>query len=80
VTTLRERKTKLVFESADDSIRERGKYRPVVIEAHPFHATVRLKGLRQGFDVPWSAIWSMGAKAEVERIRREKKAEKAGKR
>lgn len=79
MTNLVTRKTKLIFTSAD-IVRESGKFREVVIEAHPLHATVRLKGLRTGYDIPWSSIWSMAVRAEVEKTRAEKKAAKRGKR
>lgn len=75
MTSLNKRKSRLIFETCD-IVRERGRYREVVVEAHPMCAHVRLKGMRSGFDIPWSAIWAMAAKAEAERIRREKKVGK----
>ena len=75
MTHLKERKTRLIFTSAD-TIFETGQHREVVVEAHPLHATLRLKGLRRGFDVPWSAIWGMAVKAQVDRERAEKKRAK----
>jgi hypothetical protein len=75
MTALTSRKTKLVIETSD-TIREQGKYRPVLVEAHPLHATVRLKGMRSSYDIPWSAIWSMAVKAEAERVRRDKKGKR----
>lgn len=65
-------KTAVVIETAD-TVYEQGAYRPVLVEAHPLHANVRLKGMRSSYDVPWSSIWAMGAKMEAERVRREKR-------
>lgn len=69
---LADRKTPLEFETSDE-IHEAGQYREVVVEAHPTHAVVRLKGLRGGYEVSWSAVWAMAAKAAAEKARREKK-------
>jgi hypothetical protein len=77
MTNLVTRKTKLIFTSAD-VMREQGKFREVVIEAHPLHATLRLKGLRTGYDIPWSSIWSMAVRADVEKKRAEKRKAKRG--
>ena len=76
MTTLAERKSKPpVFETSDTQF-DRGEYRPVVVEAHPYHCTVRLKNTRQSYIVPWSAIWSMAARAEADKLAREKRAAK----
>jgi hypothetical protein len=75
MTRLTARKTKLTFESAD-LVREQGRFREVVVEARPEYAILRLKGLRTGYSVPWSAIWSMAVKAQLARDRAEKKAGK----
>lgn len=72
MTKIKERKTKLAIETAD-TIYEQGAHRPVLVEAHPLHATVRLKGTRSSYDISWSAVWSMAVKAEAERVRREKR-------
>ena len=77
MTKLNERKTRLVFETAD-CYRERGKLRQVVIEANPLTATIRLKGTRTKFDLPWSAFYALAAKAAAEQVRREKKNRKRG--
>lgn len=75
MTTLQSKRTKTILETSD-VIREAGEYRAVVIEAHPLHMTVRLKGLRHSYDISYGAVWSMAVKAEAERVRREKKAAK----
>lgn len=73
MTRLTERKTKLIIETSAE-VREHGKYRSVVIEAHPYHATVRLKGMRTSFEVSYEAIYSLAVKQLVAKERAEKKA------
>lgn len=73
MTALRERRTKLTFETSD-IIRERGKLREVVIEAQPLCALVRLKGTRKAFPISYAAIYHAAARIEAERVRAEKKA------
>lgn len=75
MTKINERKTRLVIETSD-TVREHGRYREVIVEAHPLHATVRLKGMRTAYTIDWASVWSMAVKAEAERVRREKKAGK----
>ena len=77
MTNLVTRKTKLVFTSADVK-REAGKFREVAIEAHPLHATVRLKGLRTGYDITWVAIYDMAVRLAVEKARADKKNARRG--
>lgn len=72
---LEQRKTKLSFQTGD-VVRERGKLRQVVIEAHPLYAEVRLSGLRSKYLIPWSAIHGAAVKMYVEAARREKAAAK----
>ena len=76
MTTLAERKSKPPVFETNDCIFEMGQNRPVVVEAHPFHCTVRLKNMRQSYTVPWSVIWSMAARAEADKLAREKRAAK----
>lgn len=68
---LSERKTRLIFET-DDTVRERGKSRSVVIEARPRYAVVHLKGTRTRFTASWDAIYHLAARIEADRLRREK--------
>jgi len=75
MTSIARRKTKLVIETSD-TVRDHGKYREVIVEAHPLHATVRLKGMRTAYTIDWASVWSMADRAEAERVRREKKAGK----
>lgn len=72
MTALRERKTRLVFETAD-TIREQGKLREVVIEATPHYALVRLKGTRKAFPISYGAIYHRAAALAAEEARAAKK-------
>jgi hypothetical protein len=45
MSKLTQRKSKLIFETADAK-KSRGRYREVVIEAFPEYALVRLKGMQ----------------------------------
>jgi hypothetical protein len=74
MTTLATRKTRLIFTTADE-IRERGKFRPVVIEARPGCAVVRLLGLRTAYTITYGAIYHCAAKAAANAARAEKKAQ-----
>ena len=56
MTTLSNRKTRLVFETAD-TVRENSKLRAVIIEAQPMIAYVRLKGTRRAFPISYAAIY-----------------------
>jgi hypothetical protein len=75
MTSLSQRRTRLVFETSS-MVRERGKWREVIIEAHPGYAVLRLKGLRKSFTLDYSAFYSLAVKAEVAA----KRAEKRGRR
>jgi hypothetical protein len=75
MTPLSKRKTKLSFSTADE-VRERGRYRQVIIEAHPGYATVRLQGMRTGFDVSYAAIYSLAVKQALAAERAAKAAKK----
>lgn len=72
MTKLSARKTKLVFCTADE-VRERGKYRQVVIEAHTLCCTVRLQGMRKGYLITYGAIYSLAVKQALAAEREAKK-------
>lgn len=78
-TRLSTRKSKLVF-TTESVIRDRGRYRQVVIEAQPTFAVIRLHGTRKGYTLTWEAIHDIAAKLEVEQLRRMKAAAKKAKR
>jgi len=75
MTALENRKTRLIFTTAD-TIRERGKLRPVVIEARPMCAIVRLLGMRTGYPISYGAIYHAAARIAVEAERAAKKAKR----
>lgn len=75
MTKLQQRRTKLRFETADE-IRERGKFRAVVIEAHEIYCVVRLAGMRTGFPISYGSIYQFAAKNAATRVRAEKAAAK----
>jgi len=71
MTALRERRSRLVFETASE-LRDGRRYRPIVIEAEPEYAVVRLKGTRQRLAVTWEAVAHLAYKIEAARVRAEK--------
>lgn len=74
MTRLTERKTRLIFTSAD-VVRERGRLREVIIEAKPMYAEVRLAGMRTSFPISYAAIYHAAGRIAAERARAEKKAQ-----
>lgn len=73
-----DRKSKLSFETSDE-IRERGKYRALIVGAHPTHVELRLKGMRQGISISWSGVYNLAMQREVLRRKAEKKAARKAK-
>lgn len=71
MTALTARKTRLIIETSD-TIREKGKYRNIMVEAKPFHASIRLKGMRHSHDISWGAVWNLAVKIAVANERAEK--------
>lgn len=74
--SLLNRKSKLIFQTAD-AVRERGRLREVVIEAHPGYAMVRLAGMRTAYPISYAGIYNAAVRIAVERERAERKAKKA---
>ncbi len=68
-----ERKSRLTFET-DQEIRYRGKMRAVIVEPSPFFCTVRLKGSRVRYEVPWYAVYLKGAQIFADQQREQRKA------
>lgn len=84
MTTLAQRKTRLVFET-DDFIYESGRQRQVVVEARPAYAMVRLKGTRRAYPICYAAVYHAAVRLQVEteraaRARERKASGKAAKR
>jgi hypothetical protein len=75
MTPLSKRKTRLSFITADE-VREQGRYRQVIIEAHPGYAVIRLHGLRRAFTLTYGAMYQFSVRQAVEQARREKAAKK----
>ena len=75
MTTLSERKSRLVVEFSD-AVRERGRLRPVVAELRPWGMTIRLKGMRQSYEVSAAAVFSLAVKQFMAQQRAEKKVRK----
>ena len=72
---LQKRKSRLTFETSAE-IRERGKYRPVVVQAEPDFARIRLKGMKHYVDVSWEGIYHFASKVAADRARTAKKIQK----
>jgi hypothetical protein len=75
VTSLSDRKTKLVFETSDQ-VRERGAWRTVIVEARPGHCVLRLKGCRTSFTLCYGTAYQVAQKLAADAARREKAAKK----
>ena len=76
MTNLRSRKTRCIV-MFDETIRERGKAREIVMELNPWTVKVRLKGLRGSYEIPAASIYNRAVAIAVERKRAEKKARKS---
>lgn len=80
MTKLETRKSKLHIITGD-TVYERGKRREVVIEATPYSAVIRLKGMRQGYPLSYAGMYNLAVKIAVQAERDEKKKAKvSGKR
>lgn len=55
-------------------------HRKIIIQAHERHAVVWLKGTRKRFTYTWEGLYHQSARAEAEKLRRDKAAAKKGKR
>ena len=75
MTSLSKRRSKLIF-TTEDCVREHGRLREVVIEAHPYHAEIRLKGMRSSYMISWAGMYNVAVKNAVEKARQDKKAAK----
>lgn len=73
MNVLSQRKTRLIVEFSD-TVRERGKVRPVTMEFTPYGISVRLKGMRQRYEISPARVYNQAAILEVERRRAERKA------
>lgn len=74
--SLEKRKTRLAFVTSSE-IRERGRYRPIVMEIHPTWAAVRLLGCRKSYQISYEAIFHAAARLLADQLRRDKKLRRA---
>jgi hypothetical protein len=73
VSVLAKRKTKAIVEFSD-TIRERGKLRPIVMELSPYGMKVRLKGLRSSYEITPASVYTSAVLKFVNQKRAEKLA------
>ena len=78
VTNLSTRKTRLSVLTSD-CVRERGKLREVTFEFSPYVIKVRLKGMRQAFEISPASIYNLAVAKYVAAQRELKKKAKKGK-
>lgn len=67
MTALAKRKTRTRFETSASA---RG--RLLIVEARPWTLLIRPKGKRINYEVPWDAIYSLGAKLAAKEASRDK--------
>lgn len=72
-------KTRTIFETSGN-LKERGRWRQIIIEAHPQHGLVRLKGTRRALLFSWEGLYIHCAKLEADRVRAEKQAARKARR
>ena len=59
-------------------VRLKHRLRPIIIELHPTHAVVRLKGTRRScYTITYDAVFMAAAKLEADASRREKLASRS---
>ena len=73
VSILAKRKTRAIVEFSD-TIRERGKLRPIVMELSPYGMKVRLKGLRSSYEITPASVYTAAVLKFVNQKRAEKLA------
>lgn len=79
MTPLRDRKTRLTFET-DQELRYRGRLRPVVVMPQPWFCAVRLKGTRVAYEISWETIFKHAAQIFADKQREERKSKRRGRR
>lgn len=72
MNNLSKRKTRLTVEFSD-TVRERGRLREVTMEFNPYCVTVRLKGMRQRYEISPAGIYNMAVRVAVEKARAERR-------
>jgi hypothetical protein len=79
MTRLEKRKSRLIVETSD-TVRERGKLRAVILEPSPYLVAVRLKGLRQRYEVSYAGIYAFAARIAADKARQERAERRKAKR
>lgn len=54
--------------------------RPILIEAGPRLLTLRLKGRRYRYSIPWESVWNRAAELEARRRMDERRAQREARR
>ena len=72
MSTLAKRKTRLIVEFSD-AVREQGRLREVTMEFTPYSISVRLKGLRQRFEISPAGVYNQAVRIAVEKRRADKR-------
>src|ERR1035441_9498953 len=75
MTTLSARKTRLTFET-DNFVRGRA----LIVEPQPLYCSIRLKGTRKRYDINWETIYVHAAQIAGDRLRAERRANRAARR
>lgn len=75
MSDLATRKSRLCV-TFSETVRERGKHREVTMELTPYCLRVRLKGMRQTFEISPGAIYHRAAAIHAEKMRTEKRAQR----
>ena len=75
MTALSKRKTRLVVEFSD-AVRERGKLREIIMELTPYGMRIKLKGMRQWFDLSPASAYNQAVLKFVAAQKAEKAAKK----
>ena len=68
MSKLCERKSRLIAEFSE-TIRERGRYREIVVQLSPYNIRVKLKGTRHWYDLAPASCYNLAVAKEVARQR-----------
>ena len=67
-----------VVRQTAETIRDRGRTRPLIVALEPWGLTLRPKGCRYTLRLPWGAAWQRAVWLEAEAKRREKAERRKG--
>jgi hypothetical protein len=74
VTTRSQPPRRFLLETSQ-AVFEDGGLRQVIVEAQDGYAVLRLRGLKNGFAVPWEAVYHLAAAQSAERELKARKAQ-----